>query len=249
MRGHPFPFFRVLAFTLVLTVAVDAAEQQADFRLRALVKEFRIQCEGLQPEGAPGRGVLGQLVFGFQGPAFVGRLIAGAARLDLDESDALLPIFGVAADVFGDSGEEAMVVGLVDRGEVVGIVRELVGVPIVVGDDLWDPFFVSPAGRPRAGLKGEVERNLVSVGLLDRRIHHAPVVNARAFLNDVPRCVARRAAKKGKLPRILRLAPIPNAVGGGEGSGGGRGPQADAEQRDEAGFPEITKKPKTKHFH
>lgn len=111
--GRPVPLLNVVFPAAFLGIGGNAVQEQADFQLRLLPKELRIQGEGLEPELLP-RLVAGtQGVSGIHGVALVRTLVPGAARFDLDESNARPLLLGIAGDVLGDLGEEAVVIRFV----------------------------------------------------------------------------------------------------------------------------------------
>ena len=222
-RRRPLPQLGLQCVALVLTLFLvvlgrQAVEQETDVQPRLWAEELRIQGEGLEAELVPGWTLDVQVEGRVRWLAFVGALVAGAARLDLDEGDAVPLRLGIAAKVLSHRLEKAMVVLLVFWGEVERIVRPLVPSTsfACLCDDLRDAGFVDPIGRFRTGLEGDVERNIISEGLLHQTIQLSPVEDPWLGLHSIPGRVAARASDKRKLPEILdRIASIPDPEAAG----------------------------------
>ena len=130
-RRRPLPQLGLQCIALILTLVLvvlgrQAVEQETDVQPRLRAKKLRIQGEGLEAELVPGWTLDVQVEGRVRRLALVGALVAGAARLDLDEGDAVPLRLGIAEKVLGHCLEEAMIVLLVFRGEVEWIVRPLV---------------------------------------------------------------------------------------------------------------------------
>ena len=115
--------------------------------------------------------------------------------------------------MLGDFRKKAGVELFVFRREVIGIEGKLVLVPGCFGHHFGNTFLISPIGRFRAGLKGEINRELLLISPIDRCIHRTEVKNSRLFLHFIPRGVKTRSPQKRVFNGILSLATIPYPEG------------------------------------
>ena len=181
--------------------------------LKGLHKQIKEPQAELPPSGR----LRGQFVFFLNGVPLVSTFIACAPALDLDEHNALLLFFRVAANVLSEFRDQSLEKRFVFRGRIVGVSRPTI-MNLVAALHTGDTLGVDPLWRVGSHIQGKVDELVSLDGRVHRLIQRAPVKNTRIFFNIGPISSERHPFQKGIILGVKGRTAIPHAKGAGRRS-------------------------------